>query len=89
VRQDLANARMGQLVAPDGRTFSIRTARIERDEVEALIESGCPVVAYFPGGRLGRRRAGLASVIERRDAPGGGIKRPRHRRLTHLDGFSR
>ena len=52
MRRDLANARMGQLVAPDGRTFSLRTARIERPEIEALIESGCPVVAYFPGGRL-------------------------------------
>jgi hypothetical protein len=52
VRQDLANARMGQFVAPDGRTFSIRKPRIDRDEVEALIESGCPVVSYFAGGRL-------------------------------------
>jgi hypothetical protein len=52
VRQDLTNARMGQLVAPDGRTFSIRAARIERLEIEELIEAGCPVVAYFPGGRL-------------------------------------
>ena len=43
---------MGQLVGPDGRSYSRRTARIERSEVEALIESGWPVVTYFPGGRL-------------------------------------
>lgn len=43
---------MGQLVGPDGRSYSLRTARIERSEVEALIDSGWPVVTYFPGGRL-------------------------------------
>ncbi len=43
---------MGQLVGGDGRTYSMRVARIERPEVEALIESGCPVVTYLPGGRL-------------------------------------
>jgi hypothetical protein len=43
---------MGSFVALDGRTFSLRTARIERAEVEELIESGCPVVTYLPGGRL-------------------------------------
>jgi hypothetical protein len=43
---------MGQLVGWDGRTYEIGTARIEPAEVEALIESGCPVVTYFPGGRL-------------------------------------
>jgi hypothetical protein len=48
----MANARMGQFVAPDGHTFSISSPRIDRDEVEALIESGCPVVSYFAGGRL-------------------------------------
>jgi hypothetical protein len=52
VRRDLANARMGQFVGPDGRTFSLLTPRIERPEVEELIDSGCPVVTYFPGGRL-------------------------------------
>jgi hypothetical protein len=52
VRRDLANARMGQFVGLDERTYSLVSARIERSEVEALIESGCPVVAYFPGGRL-------------------------------------
>jgi hypothetical protein len=43
---------MGQLVGWDGRTYSIRTPRIEPPEVEALIGSGYPVVTYFPGGRL-------------------------------------
>jgi hypothetical protein len=45
---------MGRFVGPepDWRTFSLRTPRIESAEVEALIESGCPVVTYFPGGRL-------------------------------------
>jgi hypothetical protein len=52
VRRDLANARMGEFVAPDGRTFSLRTSRIERPEIEELVESGCPVVTYLPGGRL-------------------------------------
>jgi hypothetical protein len=52
VRRDLANARIGQLVGPDGRTYSLRMARIERREIEALVESGCPVVTYLPGGRL-------------------------------------
>jgi hypothetical protein len=52
VRRDLANARMGQFVGPDRRTYSLVAPRIEPREVEALIESGCPVVSYIPGGRL-------------------------------------
>jgi hypothetical protein len=52
VRCDLANARMGQLVGADGRTYSQVTAGIERTEIEALVEAGCPVVTYLPGGRL-------------------------------------
>ena len=52
MRRDLANARMGEFVGPDWRTYSLRAPRIESSEVEALIESGCPVVASFPGGRL-------------------------------------
>ena len=52
VRRDLANARMGQLVGGDGRTYSLHTTRIESFEVEALIEAGCPVVTYYAGGRL-------------------------------------
>jgi hypothetical protein len=43
---------MGQFVGFDDRTYSLCSARIERSEVEELIESGCPVVTYFPGGRL-------------------------------------
>ena len=43
---------MGQLVGPDGRTYSVRVPRIGRREIEALIEAGCPVVTYSPGGRL-------------------------------------
>jgi hypothetical protein len=43
---------MGQLVGADGRTYAIVNPRIEASEVEALIESGCPVVTYFAGGRL-------------------------------------
>jgi len=52
VRRDLANARMGQFVGFDRRTYSLRVSRIEPVEAEALIESGCPVVSYLPGGRL-------------------------------------
>ena len=52
MRRDLANARMGQLVGADGRTYSLRIARMEPAEVEALIEAGWPVVTYFAGGRL-------------------------------------
>jgi hypothetical protein len=52
VRRDLANARMGQLVGADNRTYSIAVPRIDRAEIEALIESGWPVVTYFAGGRL-------------------------------------
>jgi hypothetical protein len=43
---------MGQFVGPLGHTFSPRTPRIEAAEVEELIEAGCPVVTYLPGGRL-------------------------------------
>jgi hypothetical protein len=43
---------MGQLVGADGRTYSLRTTGIAPREVEALIESGWPVVTYVAGGRL-------------------------------------
>jgi hypothetical protein len=52
VRQDLANARIGHLRGADGRTYSLRVARIDGEEIEALIEGGCPVVTYYAGGRL-------------------------------------
>jgi hypothetical protein len=42
----------GQLVGPDGRTYRRRTTRIDRQEAEALAESGSPVVTYLPDGRL-------------------------------------
>ena len=42
----------GQLVGPDGRTYRRRTTRMGRRDVEALVEDGCPVVTYWPGGRL-------------------------------------
>ncbi len=52
MRRDLANARMGQLVGADGRTYSLRQNGLGPAEVESLIEAGRPVVTYFPGGRL-------------------------------------
>ncbi|RBY86689.1 hypothetical protein DQ244_18605 [Blastococcus sp. TBT05-19] len=52
MRTDLANARMGQLVGADRRTYSMTGVALDRAEVEALIERGCPVVTYLPGGRL-------------------------------------
>ena len=52
MRRDLANARMGQFVGADGRTYSLTAPRIERAEVEELVEAGWPVVTYLAGGRL-------------------------------------
>ncbi|SOD98879.1 hypothetical protein [Blastococcus haudaquaticus] len=52
MRRDLANARMGQLVGADWRTYSLQANRIDAAEVEALIEAGWPVVTYLAGGRL-------------------------------------
>jgi hypothetical protein len=52
VRRDLADARMGQFVGADGRTYAIRSPRIGPAAIEALIEAGWPVVSYFAGGRL-------------------------------------
>ena len=52
MRRDLANARMGEFVGPDRRTYSLQASHIEPADVERLIEAGVPVVAYFPGGRL-------------------------------------
>jgi hypothetical protein len=43
---------MGQFVAPDFRVYAVRAPRIAPPEIEALLEAGCPVVTYFPGGRL-------------------------------------
>lgn len=52
MRRDLANARMGQFVGGDGRTYSLKAPRIDAVDIEALIEGGAPVVTYFAGGRL-------------------------------------
>jgi hypothetical protein len=52
VRRDLANARMGQFVGADGRTYALIAPRIEGAEVEGLVEAGWPVVSYLAGGRL-------------------------------------
>ena len=52
MRRDLANARMGELVGADWRTYSLRTNCIDAAEVEALLEAGWPVVTYLAGGRL-------------------------------------
>jgi hypothetical protein len=41
---------MGRLVGPDGRTYGRRTTRVQRSEADCLVESGCPVVTYLPGG---------------------------------------
>ena len=63
MRRDLANARMGQLVGGDGRTYSIREPRIGASDVEVLIEAGWPVVTYFAGGRLVWSVRGPASEL--------------------------
>ncbi|MFW3168429.1 hypothetical protein [Geodermatophilus sp. CPCC 206100] len=57
MRRELSNGEfdalgMGRLVGPDTRSYSRRTTRMERREVAALVESGCPVVTYHPGGQL-------------------------------------
>ena len=52
MRRELSDGGMGRLIGPDGRAYSRRTTRMERREAEALIEAGCPVVTYLPGGRL-------------------------------------
>ena len=40
----------GQLTAPNGTTYSRRTTRMKRKEAASLVESGSPVVTYWPGG---------------------------------------
>jgi hypothetical protein len=52
VRRELSDGGMGRLVGPDGRTYLRRTTRLGRREAEDLVEAGCPVVTYLPGGRL-------------------------------------
>ena len=55
MRQDLSNEQWdavggGQLTAPTGTPYSRRTTRLKRKEAASLVESGCPVVTYWPGG---------------------------------------
>jgi hypothetical protein len=55
VRQDLSADQWhavdeGQLTGPDGRTYNRRTTRMKRKEAAALVETGRPVVTYWPGG---------------------------------------
>jgi len=55
VREDLSAAQwdavdVGQLTAPNGTTYSRRTTRMARKTAASLVESGCPVVSYWPGG---------------------------------------
>jgi hypothetical protein len=55
VRQDLSHdqwnaAEAGELTAPSGTTYSRRTTRMKRKDATSLVESGCPVVTYWPGG---------------------------------------
>lgn len=55
VRQDLSHERWdavdgGQLIAPTGITYSRLTTQMKRRDAASLVESGCPVVTYWPGG---------------------------------------
>ena len=52
MRRDLTNARMGQLLGLDWRTYSMRANGIAPAEVESLIQAGAPVVTYLAGGRM-------------------------------------
>lgn len=53
MRRDLTNARMGELLGLDWRTYSLRAQGLEPAEVESQIQAGSPVITYFAGGRLG------------------------------------
>ncbi len=55
VRQDLSDdqwyaVEAGELTAPSGTTYTRRTTRMKRKDAASLVESGCPVVTYWPGG---------------------------------------
>ena len=52
MRRDLTNARMGELLGLDWRTYSLRVNGIAAAEVESLVEAGAPVVTYLAGGHL-------------------------------------
>jgi len=40
----------GVLTAPSGTSYTRRTTRMKRKDATALVEAGCPVVTYWPGG---------------------------------------
>ena len=42
----------GQLASPDGRTYTRRSTRMKRRDVDAVVAAGSPVVTWFPGGAL-------------------------------------
>ena len=55
VRHDLSDEQRdgvdaGQLLAPTGIAYIRGTTRMKRREAAALVQSGCPVVTYWPGG---------------------------------------
>lgn len=55
MRQDLSDDQWnaieaGELTAPSGASYSRRTTRMKRKEATSLVEAGCPVVTYWPGG---------------------------------------
>ncbi|NEM07723.1 hypothetical protein [Geodermatophilus normandii] len=61
MRQDLSGEQWdavdaGRLSAPTGITYSRRTTRLKRRDAASRVESGCPVVTYWPGGLPERTR---------------------------------
>jgi predicted alpha/beta hydrolase len=55
VRQDLSadqwnGVEAGVLTAPSGISYTRRTTRMKRKDATTLVEAGCPVVTYWPGG---------------------------------------
>ncbi len=55
MRQDLSAEQWhaveaGELTAPSGTTYRRRTTRLNRKDATTLVQSGCPVVTYWPGG---------------------------------------
>jgi hypothetical protein len=55
VRQDLSEdqwhvVEAGELTGPSGTKYTRRTTRMKRRDAASLVESGCPVVTYWPGG---------------------------------------
>ena len=46
----------GVLTAPNGISYTRRTTRMKRKDATALVDVGCPVVTYWPGGLPERTR---------------------------------